>query len=126
MTAYLSSNPTAEDHANYARFVAEGNSHAAHDAIVSCYTGTGEDGRPEDVHELKISDGTCRCGYRRLLRWGLVITRDGTSGTGRNRVDTFTWGGTRRHAVARVAEQFDRDDLWAGWSFEITQRPIGA
>ena len=36
-----------------------------HDLIVSCYTGTGEDGRPEDVHERKISNGACRCGYYR-------------------------------------------------------------
>lgn len=98
-----------------------------HDLSVSCYTAEcGEDGRPEDVHERKISDGTCRCGYHALLRWGVVITRDGTDGRGRNRVDTFTWGGSRRHAVARVAEQFDRDDLWAGWSFAVSQRPVGA
>ena len=34
-----------------------------HDLLVSCYTGTGEDGRPEDVHERRLSDGSCRCGY---------------------------------------------------------------
>lgn len=34
-----------------------------HDLSVSCYTSTGEDGRPEDVHERRMSDGSCRCGY---------------------------------------------------------------
>lgn len=36
-----------------------------HDLSVSCYTGTGEDGRPEDVHERRMSNGGCRCGYYR-------------------------------------------------------------
>lgn len=97
-----------------------GNGNKIHDLIVSCYTAEhGEDGRPEDVHERKISDGTCRCGYHRLLRWDVTLTED----NGPGRVDTFTWGGSRRHALARVAEQFDRDDVWAGWSFEVAQRP---
>lgn len=34
-----------------------------HDLLVSCYVADGEDGRPEEVHESKISDGSCRCGY---------------------------------------------------------------
>lgn len=34
-----------------------------HDLLVSCYTASGEDGRPEDVHEQRLSDRSCRCGH---------------------------------------------------------------
>jgi len=34
-----------------------------HDLSVSCYVANGEDGRPEEVHERRMSDRSCRCGY---------------------------------------------------------------
>lgn len=40
-----------------------------HDLDVSCYVGTGEDGRPEEVHERRISDRSCRCGYNQPRPW---------------------------------------------------------
>jgi hypothetical protein len=36
-----------------------------HDLIVSCYVADGEDGRPEEVHERRMSDRSCRCGYNK-------------------------------------------------------------
>jgi hypothetical protein len=39
-----------------------------HDLLISCYTTSGEDGRPEDVHENRLSDGGCRCGTNRPWR----------------------------------------------------------
>ena len=34
-------------------------------------------------------------------------------------INTFTWGSSYDAAYARIAEQFDRDNLWEGWSFAI-------
>jgi hypothetical protein len=120
---YLDFHATPDERAEIKRLCAEdvmGNGERIADLSVSCYTGTGEDGRPEDVHERRRSDGTCRCGYHALNKYAVTLTRDGST----ERVDSFTWGGSRSHAVARVAEQFDRDDMWKGWSFEVSQRPV--
>lgn len=91
-----------------------------HDLLVSCYVGTGEDGRPEQVHERRLSDGSCRCGYYRLRRFPIVLTEDNGSGW----VASFTWGTDYRHAVARVREEIARSpEVWAGWSFEVSRTP---
>lgn len=90
-----------------------------HDLSVSCYTGTGEDGRPEDVHERKMSTGECRCGYYPARRWDVTLTHD--AGTLPD-VHTFTWGPHRSTAYARVVDIIERDE-WAGWSFMIAERP---
>jgi len=41
------------------------NGWAIHDLMISCYVASGEDGRPEEVHERRGSDGSCRCGYHK-------------------------------------------------------------
>lgn len=89
-----------------------------HDLSVSCYTGTGEDGRAEDVHERRMSDGACRCGYNLARRWDVTLTRDGSSET----VHTFTWGVRYSSAYARVVEIIERPE-WDGWSFKINNTP---
>lgn len=39
------------------------NGPAIHDLGVSCYEARGEDRRWEEVHERRMADGSCRCGY---------------------------------------------------------------
>jgi hypothetical protein len=98
-----------------------GNGNAIHDLSVSCYTALqGEDGRPEDVHERKLSDGTCRCGYYSLRKWPVTLTQDGGPG----RVDTFTWGASYTYAYSRTVQTVDSDPLWEGWSFEVSRKPV--
>jgi hypothetical protein len=55
------------------------------------------------------------------LRFEVTLTRDGSTET----INTFTWGATRQEAYARVAEQFERDGAWGGWSFTVAQEPTG-
>lgn len=89
-----------------------------HDLSVSCYTGTGEDGRPEDVHETRMSDGACRCGAHKARRWDVTLTK------GTETVHTFTWGVRYSAAYARVTETLDNPDgFWEGWSFKIDSTP---
>lgn len=92
---------------------------AIHDLSVSCYTGTGEDGRPEDVHETRISDGACRCGYNKSRRWDVTLSHD--AGTLPD-VHTFTWGARRSSAYARVVDLIETPE-WDGWSFTVAERP---
>jgi len=93
---------------------------AIHDLIVSCYTAAhGEDGRPEDVHETRLSDGACRCGYNKSRRWDVTLSHD--AGTLPD-VHTFTWGPRYSSAYARVVAIIERDE-WEGWSFKIAQTP---
>lgn len=92
---------------------------AIHDLSVSCYTGTGEDGRPEDVHETRMSDGACRCGRNKSRRWDVTLTHD--AGTLPD-VHTFTWAPRYSGAYARVVEIIERPD-WDGWSFKVAERP---
>lgn len=60
---------TAAEKAEADRLAAEdvmGNGALIHDLMVSCYTAAqGENGRPEDVHEQRLSDRSCRCGYNK-------------------------------------------------------------
>lgn len=60
---------TAAEKAEADRLSAEdviANGARIYDLSVSCYTAAhGEDGRPEDVHERRLSDGSCRCGYHK-------------------------------------------------------------
>lgn len=122
MSAYLDHHATATERAEADRLakidiLKYGN--AIHDLDVSCYTGTGEDGRPEDVHETRLSDGACRCGYNKSRRWDVTLTHDaGTLPT----VHTHTWGPRRSSAYARVVEIIERPE-WDGWSFTVAERP---
>lgn len=123
MSAYLDFHATAGERKEADRLsklgiLAYGN--AIHDLIVSCYTGTGEDGRPEDVHEQRLSDGACRCGYNKSRRWDVTLTHD--AGTLPD-VHTFTWGVRYSTAYARVVDVIERDE-WSGWSFKINSTPI--
>lgn len=98
-----------------------GNGNAIHDLSVSCYTAlSGEDGRPEDVHERKLSDGTCRCGYYALRKYAVTLTRDGTD----ERFATFTWGASYSYAYSRTVQTME-DPIFEGWSFEINRKPVG-
>jgi hypothetical protein len=84
---------------------------------VSCYVATGEDGRPEEVHEIRVSDGSCRCGYNKARRWDVTLT----SPTGRE-THAFTWGVRRSTAYARVARMIDGPE-WEGYSFTVADTP---
>lgn len=39
-------------------------------------------------------------------------------------IETFTWALSYRQAQARVAEQFDRGEVWNGWSFAVVPKPV--
>jgi hypothetical protein len=72
MNAYSNAPVPAADRAEVTRLYAEAKRNGTrvdgvkiHDLLVSCYVGTGEGGGPEAVHETKISNGACRCGYYR-------------------------------------------------------------
>lgn len=53
-----------------------------------------------------------------LQRFELTLTRDGSS----ERIDTFTWGETRKAAYIRTVDTME-DSTWDGWSFELAQKP---
>lgn len=119
MSAYLDFHGTATERKEADRLakidcLKYGN--AIHDLSVSCYTGTGEDGRPEDVHERRLSDGACRCGYNKSRRWDVTLTK------GTETVHTFTWGPRYGSAYANVTDIIE-DPFWSGWSFEIAKTP---
>jgi hypothetical protein len=54
-----------------------------------------------------------------LKRFDVTLTRDGTT----ERKTSFTWGRDYDHAYARMAEEFERNSLWQGWSFKVASQP---
>jgi len=69
MNINLNARPTAADREEVKRLREEAHRSGKsadgwkiHDLLVSCYVSSGEDGRPEEVHEQRMSDRSCRCG----------------------------------------------------------------
>jgi len=47
--------------------------------------------------------------------------------SGRVAAHSFTWGTSRRAAVARVGRDFDLyPHIWSGHSFELSERPVAS
>jgi hypothetical protein len=66
MTTILDIHATPAERAEADRLAKEdviGNGNAIHDLDVSCYEARGEGGKWEEVHEQRLSDRSCRCGY---------------------------------------------------------------